>query len=151
MIYEILSEFKISHKVNYIVTDNGSNFVCAFKNFSRDNQAESDGDESEPEQGFDEVKEVCTAEILEGYLPPDGEEEEANRPVTLILPSHLRCASHTLSLIGSSDKQLCKFDAKNFKHKNDLRAALSKIQVIWNKIGNRLIKTAKIIKEKFGT
>ncbi|KAI9554978.1 hypothetical protein GHT06_020267 [Daphnia sinensis] len=67
----------------------------------------------------------------------------------IILPTHLRCASHTLNLIASVDIDLANFDHKTFPKRNALRQALSKMTALWNKIG-RSISAAEKCKEGFG-
>ena len=62
----------------------------------------------------------------------------------------LRCVSHTLSLIATTDIDLSKFDTKVFRKKAALRGALAKIQSLWNKIGGHSVGVAEKCFEAFG-
>lgn len=78
MLLQIFAKFNLlKEKITCVVTDNGSNFVKAFK-----------------ENG------VCFEEV------EDDEEEPADilhLQTISILPSHQRCAPHTLSLTATAD------------------------------------------------
>lgn len=88
--------YGIEGKVTYIVTDNGSNFVKAFKEY-----APSDA-ESEPEEETDDelaaelqveeeeeedISTVSAGDILDCF---DAREEDDDNSIPLILPRHLR-------------------------------------------------------------
>nr|CAH0111996.1 unnamed protein product [Daphnia galeata] len=64
----------------------------------------------------------------------------------IILPMHLRCASHTLNLIASTDIDLSKFDNRQLPKKQALRKALGKMTSLWNKIC-RSILAAELSKD----
>ena len=87
MITKIHSDFNFnSSKITATVTDNGSNFVKAFKEFG----VENDNDEDVP--------------------------ESVDVPH---LPKHIRCASHTLNLLATTDflKIVESDDNLNAQHK----------------------------------
>lgn len=89
-IEQIHSSYGRSHKVTACVTDNGSNFVKAFRMFESQPDNGSDSDElSDDEEAvtFTDVSEVLSTES----------------DATYSLPPHLRCASHTLNLISKND------------------------------------------------
>lgn len=82
LLKEILLEYDIQNKTVTITTDNASNFVKVFKEYG-----------------------------LESEIPPP-EEEELDMvempPLDFLLPRHLRCASHTLSLVATVDLEKVK-------------------------------------------
>lgn len=84
-IEQVHSSFGLSHKVTACVTDNGSNFVKAFRMFESHPDDGSDSDEPSDEEGEEEVTFTDVAEAL------STESDE-----TFSLPPHLRCASHHL-------------------------------------------------------
>lgn len=93
-IAELLSDIFLDHgiqdKIVYVITDNGSNFVKAFKEFGLQDVVE-ESDEDYSEDDFD--------------LHPDNlaHLEYDTNPGEVVLPPHYRCLSHTLSLIATND------------------------------------------------
>lgn len=82
----------------------------------------ADGDE-------DDVLHVdCSSTVSSECTPP-------------CLPFHIRCASHTLSLVSTTD-------SKEMQHKKVLYKTFSKCSALWNKSGRP--KSAEIIKEAIG-
>ncbi|XP_021953530.2 uncharacterized protein LOC110850405 [Folsomia candida] len=80
---QIMSDFElVRDKITCIVTDNGSNFVKAFKEYGIDYQTEDEISESEEEIDLLDREEFVSQ---------------------ILLPSHQRCASHTLSLVATTD------------------------------------------------
>lgn len=78
-----MSDFElVRDKITCIVTDNGSNFVKAFKEYGIDYQTEDEISESEEEIDLLDREEFVSQ---------------------ILLPSHQRCASHTLSLVATTD------------------------------------------------
>ncbi|XP_063742614.1 uncharacterized protein LOC134866395 [Eleginops maclovinus] len=87
---EIHTEYGLSSDtIVSTVTDNASNFAKAFKEFSVTGKT---NDPDEVEELDDELS----------FLVIDPEREEASE-CSIILPPHLRCATHTLSLISTTD------------------------------------------------
>lgn len=84
----ILQTFEIITKVNKIVTDGGSNFVCAF----RDRPRNLDLISEQNSETSDEIAPVSVANILSQY------DDEA-----YALRAHQRCASHNCNLIMNDD------------------------------------------------
>ncbi len=145
----LMKDYGILDKVSSIVTDNGSNFVKAFRVYKEpiEEIEEQETPESEAEEGesfdyssaddSDMAKEVTvsTYEVLsktqqklsdadkvqEGVEQPEkpaGDKDDAlteeeddlseaeqgeGEETRIVLPNHIRCASHTLSLLASSD------------------------------------------------
>lgn len=82
MLLEIFNRYEIvREKITCIVTDNGSNFVKAFKEYGVIMQQTED----------EEQDEDVIAENMEPLMSSG------------LLPSHQRCASHTLSLVATTD------------------------------------------------
>lgn len=96
------------------VTDNGSNFVKAFKEFSLLQKP------SEPEKKLNilNINTAGTDSDVDEYSDADGDEDAIElvelsntsegdlaleTDSTITLPKHIRCASHTLNLIATSD------------------------------------------------
>lgn len=89
LLQSIIEEFGIGKKVIGCVTDNGSNYVKAFKKYGMSidefNQTNSNDD--------DEVDPIEFVSIEDN-----------------VLPSHFRCAAHTLSRVGTKDANDAKKD-----------------------------------------
>lgn len=82
MLYDTMAEYDISStKVIDMVTDNGSNFVKAFKengNKSSIYEILNVTDEAPVEEEFESVEEIVMADIIEQYVPPNDSEEEGD-------------------------------------------------------------------------
>lgn len=77
----IVQRFQLQkEKITAIVTDNGANFVKAFKEYGTPLDTDEDDDEIEREE---------ISSLAFDLLPS--------------LPTHVRCASHTLSLCATTD------------------------------------------------
>lgn len=105
LLSDIFLDYGIQEKITYVITDNGSNFVKAFKEFGpRDAQEENDTDNDEDDYELDPNN-------------LDAIEYDSNAG-DIQLPPHYRCLSHTLSLVATND--LDKVDAffrqKNYFH-----------------------------------
>uniref|UniRef100_A0A8C1R4X3 Hermes trasposase DNA-binding domain-containing protein n=1 Tax=Cyprinus carpio TaxID=7962 RepID=A0A8C1R4X3_CYPCA len=119
-IEQVHSSFGLSQKVTACVTDNGSNFVKAFRMFESHPDDGSDSDEPSDEEGEEEVTSTDVAEAL------STESDE-----TFSLPPHLHCASHTLNLIAKNDPE--KWMTSNNDCKAVYRSALAKCAALWTK------------------
>ncbi|XDV11623.1 hypothetical protein PO909_000512, partial [Leuciscus waleckii] len=98
----IHSLYGLSTKATATVTDNGSNFV-------------DDDDEEDEEVTFTNVADVLDTSTEEG----------------IVLPPHLRCASHTLNFISCSDVD--KWLLSNPGTKGIYRSATAKCTALWSK------------------
>lgn len=125
-LYEMFSVYGIESKVITVVTDNGSNFVKAFQEYGLDVESIEDDEE----------------------LVDDVELEEER----IQLPGHIRCASHTLSLVATKDVE------KDWKVNDPLlankckkimRSAFGKCTAFWNKL-SKSVKTSESVKGKIG-
>lgn len=130
-IENVLDKFRIQHKTSGTTTDNGSNFVKAFKVFGVKLQEEVDDtvsgvDESDPE----------FVEIFDLLASNDN----------LSLPPHFRCASHTLNLVAGTDSEEA---LKDPKYRKLFEEVFSKCKCLWNK-QSRSTLAADTIKEHLG-
>jgi len=115
----IFKKFKIHNKITSVVTDNGSNFIKAFRVFGIN---DDEDDENINEESADEIDAVMLTDILD---------DVTNR---IVLPPHRRCASHTLNLLASKDalKSLDK-TAHNTVYRKVYCSFFGKCQYLWNK------------------
>ncbi|XP_056150626.1 uncharacterized protein LOC130125170 [Lampris incognitus] len=113
-IHEIHVAYNIENKVQATVTDNGSNFVKPFKEFSTPSD---DHDEADDQVDFRDMDAIFA--------------EETDEHLHLFLPPHQRCASHTMNLIASKD--LVKALTQGPTHKVYC-SAMTKCSALWNKV-----------------
>uniref|UniRef100_A0AAZ1Y1Y5 BED-type domain-containing protein n=1 Tax=Oreochromis aureus TaxID=47969 RepID=A0AAZ1Y1Y5_OREAU len=110
-IEQVHSAYGLNSKVTATVTDNGSNFIKAFRMFQKsDSDEESEEDE---EVTFTDVEQTLSTES-EGQFS---------------LPPHLRCASHTLNLIFHDVEKWLQANEAKFIY----RSATSKCSAMWTK------------------
>lgn len=86
-ISEIHAEYTVQHKVRATVTDNGSNFVKAFREF-----------ETNEEAAPDEFDDGIRFTDMDAVLETEGDEE-----LHFFLPPHKRCAAHTFNLVATNE------------------------------------------------
>ncbi|KAK0150371.1 Zinc finger BED domain-containing protein 1 [Merluccius polli] len=142
---DIHAEYEISLKVVRTTTDNGSNFVKAFRVFGQQDENNNEELVAEGTIEEEEVGEDCDAS--------DGEEEVEFMDVEAILeeddglqyqlPKHHRCACHLLNLVSTVDVDRAN---KTEAYKKLSRSAFSKCQALWNK-ASRSPQNAELIEE----
>ncbi|KAL3991392.1 C-C motif chemokine 4 [Sarotherodon galilaeus] len=110
-IEQVHSAYGLNSKVTATVTDNGSNFIKAFRMFQK-----SDSDEESEED------EEVTLTDVEQTLSTESEGQFS-------LPPHLRCASHTLNLIFHDVEKWLQANEAKFIY----RSATSKCSAMWTK------------------
>jgi hypothetical protein len=115
----IHSDYGINSKVVKTTTDNGSNFIKAFAVFA---------------QTEDEL-DVSITDMNDIFTFSDDDE-------SLELPSHQRCAAHSLSLVSTTDAA----ETDN-QYKKLSCATFAKCQALWNKTG-RSVQAKEIIDEE---
>lgn len=133
--YDVLSrlleqlhiEFGVVKKLRGTTTDNGSNFVKAFRVAGDASTLPTDLedlylDEEEEEEDEDMVY-FEIGEIMEGQIRDDQASANAS------LPLHRRCVCHLLSLIAKVD--VLKIQDGNYKKLRD--STMGKLTVLWNK------------------
>ena len=131
-IESIHRHFEICPKVTATITDNGSNFVKAFKVFAVDPTPSSASEEvieqqEDDDQSLNEVsfEDMCDALTLES------EKDDDYTQVEYELPPHERYAAHTLNLVASSDVEKSLSSAS--LSKQIFRISFTKCTVLWNK------------------
>ncbi|KAK3924247.1 Putative AC9 transposase [Frankliniella fusca] len=131
LLSDIFQEYGIQDKVSCTVTDNGSNFLKAFRQFTVDD----DGDEGEDEESdADDATEMDTAEqaVDEPVLYMVGDLFDAGEGAgDVSLPPHRRCACHLLNLVATVDLD------KDLERPGPVKTAwanvLSKCRAFWSK------------------
>jgi len=135
---DLRREFSIcERKIVATVTDNGSNFVKAFKEYGIKvlEEKECTEEEGDAEYPIDDDEENNSDDLVffNAYIESDCEEE-------IVLPSHLRCCSHTISLVCCSSKISTKGVYSKLHN-----STMSKCSSLWNLAGRP--KSAEIIQE----
>ncbi|XP_048097169.1 uncharacterized protein LOC125293344 [Alosa alosa] len=128
---EIHSEFGIQNKITRTTTDNGSNFLKAFRMYGEqdeNNNSPSDESEDGDEMGDEDQEcdgvEVDFVEVTSILNEDDG--------LQFQLPKHHRCACHLLNLVSTVDAAKAN---SNDAFKRLSRSAFSKCYGLWNKCG----------------
>ena len=91
-------------KVTYVITDNGSNFLKAFRESHRIQNGESpDEDENDSDAGIaDDIRTADISVILDNVSQDDDDDDDIKIPY---LPKHASCAAHTLNLLMTKDTE----------------------------------------------
>ncbi|CAI5636569.1 unnamed protein product [Oreochromis niloticus] len=126
----INSSHGLSFKITSTVTDNGSNFVKAFKVY----QPPPESDDSEYEE--DEVTFASIGDVLQNGA------DDADDAISLT--PHQRCALHTMNLISCTDVE--KWLLSEAATKTIYRSATTKCAGLWNK-ASRFTVAAEIVED----
>ena len=142
---EIHTEFNIRDKITRTTTDNGSNFLKAFRLYGQTNEninnpapiaasgeEDDDGGEDENNEDQDSVEFVEAGAILD--------EDDC---LEYQLPKHHRCACHLLNLVSTVDVEEANVSTV---YKRVSRSTFSKYWSLWNKSA-RSTTAAEIIEE----
>ena len=148
-----MTAYEITVKVKTIVTDNGSNFVKAFKEFHKDPEKLSETnqdvhvypDEVNPRVPIDNVLEISAGDILD---KPSFENEAQDDFSSIVLPRHIRCASHTINLLATTDLDNAIKNAPNNYYIN-FRQVFGKVTKLWNKLSRSTV-ACDIVHSKLG-
>lgn len=139
---DIHAEFEIRGKIVRTTTDNGSNFVKAFRVFGEDENNNAEGveeaeesaqSEEEDDGGVDEDEDVQYVDTAALLNEDDGFEFQ--------LPRHQRCACHILNLIASEDSTNA---TSNDAYKKLHHATFGKCYGLWNKCGRSTLAAEMI-------
>lgn len=141
IIKEIHDDFDLNtNKIVASVTDNGSNFVKAFKMFGVKLTNIGIVDES-----------MLDSQPTEAFSESDDEDDESSNledsePI-YVLPAHLRCCAHTLSLCATTDAN--KLLSEQDTPLSQMHAAImKKCNVLWKAAGRP--KSAEIMQDVLG-
>lgn len=154
MLYSIFKEFKITSKIQNVVTDNASNFAKAFTLYHRDNADatvstdDNIGDSpnsEEDEESFTALNIITVNDELENFAVEHDEPDEAvdEDPDPIVLPPHKRCGNHSLNLVACSDALKARTE-KVYRRSYD--RVMAKIQALWNAV-SRSPKNNDVIEE----
>ena len=149
---DVHARYNIQDKVTMTTTDNGSNFVKAFVEYGAesgvvpelpyaeaDDGNNSDEEDREAEGGCDgeNVQDISIEEIFPDLAADQFDEYD--------LPKHMRCTTHTLNLIATTDAGKAIKPQSNLKIV--LRRAMGKSQSIWNMQGRSTVAADMIERE----
>lgn len=116
-------------KVIATITDNGSNFVKAFKVYGMPNKQNEDDESQVHLENDSETDSEEDDELTDKILVPT--EETNDEEWGYVLPKHKRCASHTLNLIATAD---CKKAINlNPKLRSRHTTTFHKCSLLWKK------------------
>jgi hypothetical protein len=148
----IFQEFKITSKIQNVVTDNASNFAKAFTLYQRadadatvstdDNTGDSPEAE-EDEESSTALNIITVNDKLDNLALENDEPDEAVDEDLIELPPHKRCGNHSLNLVACSDALKARTD-KVYKRSYD--RVMAKIQALWNAV-SRSPKNNDVIEE----
>jgi hypothetical protein len=109
-ISQVFSTFGLeeqSGKIICCITDNGSNFAKAFREFGMEyGNRNDDSDDDDDEAEADSQQMISVNDVLDG---------DSHDTSLIYLPPHHPCSSHTLSLIAVTDSQTALKDNASFK------------------------------------
>ncbi|XP_039311866.1 uncharacterized protein LOC113005211 isoform X3 [Solenopsis invicta] len=134
-INSVFLEYYIQNKVCCVTTDNGSNFVKAFRDFARDENIENDDDETVNVE-FHNLSNLLNTDEMQDLDAED----------FITLPPHHRCVSHTLSLVAVKDAEKA---LESALYKKKYRPTFAKLMKLWNK-QNQSTQVADRIKDVCG-
>ena len=131
-------------KISATVTDNGSNFVKAFGTFAIQEPVSNEVNSLEGDDDEIELEDDVIFANLHDLIMPNQDGDDDLTQVEYELPSHRRCAAHTLNLVASTDVE---------KHlscslsKSVYQSSFAKYTALWNKT-RRSTVAADVIQEK---
>lgn len=116
-------------KITCCVTDNGSNFVKAFKEFEVELTLAPDSGDEEDTETVDDIQQIDVHDLMQSQQSDDESAEDI-----IVLPRHQRCASHTLNLVGIN-APLAAAKA-NAKYRSLMHLTNAKLSALWNKVNS---------------
>ncbi|MCI4442764.1 MAG: hypothetical protein JHC39_04585 [Lentimicrobium sp.] len=135
LLCDINDEFGMSPtKIIATVTDNGANFVKAFKEFSVQvnfgAQIDDDTEISQVETIIEDNGDHDAVKFIKIFDLPDMESSSDFCNNDVVLPTHIRCSTHTLSLVATTDASTAIKNSGMFARLN--HAAMGKCSALWN-------------------
>jgi len=142
---DIHSEYEIRDKIVRTTTDNGWNFVKAFRVYGEDeNNNVAPEEVTEEEATQDDGPNTEEMEVEVDFISvEDIMAEDVNNGLQYQLPKHHRCACHLLNLVSTVDANNAN---KTEAYKRLSRSAFSKSQALWNNTA-RSTTAAEVIEE----
>ena len=114
-------------KVTYVITDNGSNFLKAFREYGIQNGESPDEDENDSDaRTADDMRTADISVILDNVSQDDDDDIEIP-----YLPKHASCAAHTLNLLMTKDTEAA---LENSAYKSLYRSTTAKCTSITNAV-----------------
>lgn len=147
------SKFGLQDKVRRTTTDNASNFIKAFVQFSskpdllptvaEDLDAERDPSDAAllEEPALGQFVEETVRDVV---VPVEDILEQADSDDVHLLPTHMRCAAHTFNLVATTDADKALLDDV---FEGASTSAVKKARQLWN-AQSRSTLSADIIKEE---
>ena len=128
LLSDIHEEYDLSvDKITCCVTDNGSNFVKAFKEFEVEVTLAPDSGDEECTETVDDIEQIDVHDLMESQQLDEESVEDV-----IVLPRHQRCASHTLNLVGiKAPLAAAKTSAK---YRSLMHLTNAKLSALWNKV-----------------
>ncbi|BES96944.1 Hypothetical protein NTJ_09757 [Nesidiocoris tenuis] len=160
MLRSIFADFGLNQKkIVAVVTDNGSNFLKAFKKFGIKSTVlqyddpyvfPDDGENLHVDENVSSSAESDPGQSSDSELNSGDKINELGPPRNINdlekLPNHLRCCSHTLNLCAVAD--LKKLLAANKVYGNLHRSVMTKCSVLWHQASRP--KSAEVIQDILG-
>jgi hypothetical protein len=140
LINEITQTYQIStSKITHTITDNASNFGKAFRTFSTTSceksntydvgNLSSDSDSNIIGENSDsKVDECCEIQHVDLYPLLFEESNEHSEDISKCLPDHMKCCTHTLNLIATTD--IAKITDRSYLQIS--KATFEKLFKFWN-------------------
>ncbi|XP_042306337.1 uncharacterized protein LOC121921817 [Sceloporus undulatus] len=148
-LHDVHMQYRIHNKVVCTTTDNGSNFVKAFRVFrakeledatetsAEEEEEEAEMEEEEEEDDNQEDSEVKFLPVSELLDTGNKAEEEIAGSKDFSLPPHQRCISHTLNLVATQDIQTMVSDSSKNSLLGPFRrhfsSLMEKCSKLWSK------------------
>jgi len=150
LLEQVHMKYNINQKVLLTLTDNGSNFLKAFREFSCDATDVVDGREARDNslgtaEGANGA-ELSKDDIVFTDMQAAMQRSDTSPDVEYSLPPHRSCASHTLNLIAGHDSMT----ANDPSYKRLYYSTMAKCSALWNK-ASRSVQSAEIVKEELQT
>lgn len=149
LIMNIHSEYGLDHRqIQFTVTDNGANMVKAFVEYQDDTGNSGDDSGGDEDTSSSDDEDIMNPIDLDTIMTSAGHDEVENPDTHLYLPKHLRCASHTLNLVATTDLQ--NIVAKSTgQYKSVLRSSMAKCSKLWSNV-SRSTKSSDILESIVG-
>ena len=134
---EIHNDFALTHeKIVATISDNGANFVKAFREFNIKmihNTEANEEDDDDPDDALNFITIGDDENTAADGLQDSPVNVESAEQHTIVLPNHLRCGSHTLSLVATTDAKNALMNSAAFKRLNN--STMAKCSALWNASG----------------